>query len=97
VRQLITRIDDDLHARLKMRAAAEGRSVNSLVTELLESGVSRAEAHKRWRARLEAEGRVYVPPQPAGPVPSRDEVIDATRGWGTAVSEALQAERDESY
>lgn len=36
MRQLITRLDDDLHARLKARAQAEGRSVNALVVEALE-------------------------------------------------------------
>ncbi|MGH2934160.1 MAG: FitA-like ribbon-helix-helix domain-containing protein [Gaiellaceae bacterium] len=97
MRQLIARIDDDLHARLKERAAAEHRSVNSLVTELLENGVSKTEARRRWRARLEAEGRVFVPPQPKGPVLSHDELAEVTRGWGTAVSDALQAMRDESY
>lgn len=96
MRQLITRIGDDLHASLKARAAAERRSVNSLVTELLEHGVSKSAAHSRWRARLEAEGRVVVPtPKWQTPV-SRDEAIAATRGWGTSVSEALLADRDES-
>jgi antitoxin FitA len=32
MRQLIARIDDDLHRRLKERAAREGRSLNDLVT-----------------------------------------------------------------
>lgn len=96
MRQLITRIGDDLHVRLKARAEAEHRSVNSLVTELLENGVPQADAHRRWRARLEAEGRVVIP-TPKWPAPaSRDEAIAATRGWGTSVSEALEADRDES-
>lgn len=97
MRQLITRIEDDLHARLKERAAAERRSVNALVTELLENGVSKTEARRRWRARLEAEGRVFVPPKPKGPVLSHDELEEATRGIGPVLSEALRALRDESY
>lgn len=96
MRQLITRIGDDLHTRLKARAAAEHRSVNSLVTELLEHGVSKSDARSRWRARLEAEGRVVIrTPKWRAPT-SRDEAIAATRGWGASVSEALRADRDES-
>jgi antitoxin FitA len=97
MRQLITRIDDGLHARLKERAAAEGRSVNALVTEVLEHAVAPQPARRTLRERLRAEGRLYVPPQPKGPVPSRDGVIEMLRGSGTAVSEALRADRDESY
>lgn len=93
MRQLLTRIDDALHARLKERAAAEQRSVNSLVTEVLENAVSQPRARQRLKDRLRAEGRLVVPPQPKGPVPSRDEVIAATRGWGTAVSEELERQR----
>jgi len=38
-RQLISRIDDALHARLKARAAADGRSMNGVVVEALEVAV----------------------------------------------------------
>jgi plasmid stability protein len=93
MRQLITRIDDALHARLKERAAAEGRSVNALVTEMIENGVSADDERRRWKARLKAEGRLVVP-TPLWPVPaSRDEAIETTRGWGTSVSEELEKQR----
>jgi plasmid stability protein len=94
VRQLITRIDDDLHARLKARAAEERRSLNSVVTELLEQGLAADDPRARLRARLKAEGRLVEPPPPKGPVPSRDEVIASTRGAWRAVSEALEADRN---
>jgi plasmid stability protein len=95
MRQLITRIDDKLHARLKARAAAEGRSVNSLVTDLLADGLSGQSGRDRLREQIEAAGlRVVVPPPPPrGRRLSREEVIDLTRGWGTAVTEALDADR----
>jgi plasmid stability protein len=93
VRQLIARIDDDLHARLKARAAEERRSLNAVVTELLEQGLAADDPRARLRARLKAAGLLTVPPQPEGPVPSRDEAIALTRGVGRAASEALEADR----
>jgi len=93
VRQLIARIDEELHARLKQRAGAEHRSLNSLVRELLENGVAKDDARAQLRRRAEALGLLYVPPRPKRRPPSRDAVIAATRGSGTAVSEALAEER----
>jgi plasmid stability protein len=98
VRQLITRIDDELHARLKARAAAEGRSVNSLVTDLLEQGIIENGGRDLLAERIEAAGlRVVLPPPPIGPVLSRDEAIALTRGWGTAVTEALEEGRKNRF
>ena len=91
VRQLITRISDELHAKLKRKAAADGTSVNALVTEALEDAVAETERERYYR-RLEAEGRRVIPPQ-TEQVPSREEVIEATRGAGTSVSDALREER----
>lgn len=96
MRQLITRLDDDLHERLKARAAAEGRSVNSLVVGLITEFVSRqdgaVDAKERLRRRAEAAGLLVVPREPAE-VLSRDEAIACTRGLGRAASQALAAER----
>jgi plasmid stability protein len=92
VRQLIARIDDELHRRLKARAGVEGRSVNALVTEALSAAVAGSDERARVRSRAAAEG-LLVEPLPEGPVPSRRAAIEATRGAGTAASEALEAER----
>ncbi len=93
MRQLITRIDDRLHARLKKRAAAEGRSVNALVTDLLEHGLDGKSDRERLRAKIEALGLQVTVPPPSRRPPSRDAAIALTRGWGRAVSEALEADR----
>jgi plasmid stability protein len=90
MRQLITRIDDDLHERLKARAASEGRSVNALVVEVLSAAAEQNE-REALRARLSRRGRLVVPPQPAAT--DRAAALEATRGAGSAVSEALEAER----
>ena len=93
MRQLIARIEDELHQRLKERAAAERRSLNSLVRELLLDGLPDDDGRDRLRARVEAAGLRVIVPEPDQEPPSRDEIIAATRGLGTAASEALAADR----
>ena len=91
MRQLITRIDEDLHDRLKARAAAEGRSVNSFVTELLSRAVG-AGSETSIRGRLARDGLLVVPPQPAQP-PTPEDAVALTRGAGRAASDALEHDR----
>lgn len=93
MRQLIARIDDDLHARLKQRARDEGRSLNALVGEILTEAVERDDPRARLRARMKAMGMLIELPTPEGDVPSLDEVIESTRGAGRVISEAIEAER----
>jgi hypothetical protein len=93
MKQLLVRMDDDLHRRLRERAAAEGRSANALVTELLEAAVDQTDPRAAYRRRLGRAGMLVTPPMP-NLVGSRDEVIESTRGVGTAVSDALRRERD---
>lgn len=93
VRQLIARIDDDLHERLKARAKAEGRSMNALVRELLDRELPHVDPNEDFRRRVEAAGiGISVPPRPER-VPSWDEVVEDTRGAGSAGSDALEADR----
>ncbi|MBB2934568.1 plasmid stability protein [Amycolatopsis bartoniae] len=91
---MITRLDDDLHARLKLKAESEGRSVNEFVTEVLKAAVDKAETPQEWKRRLLAEGKL-VAFEPEGPVPTRAELDELMRGTGTAVSEALDWTRGE--
>jgi len=81
-----------LHRRLKSRAAAEGRSMNSLVNTLLSDGLDAGDAVRVTRARIEAEELRVIPAQERR-TPSREAAIRATRGAGRAASEALAAER----
>ncbi|HUP71223.1 MAG TPA: toxin-antitoxin system HicB family antitoxin [Acidimicrobiales bacterium] len=94
MRQLIARIDDELHERLRARAAAEGRSMNAVVVEVLDAAVPVLGPRARLRARLAAEAMLYVPPAPPpSEVPTHTDVETSERGSGTAVSDALAAER----
>jgi plasmid stability protein len=92
VQQLITRIDQELHRRLKQRAAAEGRSVNAMVVDILRSAVHAHDERELVRARIRALGRRARVPRPRR-VPSREAISALTRGLGTAASDALAAER----
>ncbi len=92
MRQLITRIDEDLHTDLKARAAAEGRSMNALVGEILREAVATTDPRAALRARVRAAG-LEVKFTPTGVPLPRDEAIELTRGLGTLASEALEADR----
>jgi plasmid stability protein len=92
IRQLLARVDDSLHRRLKARAAAEGRSVNALVAQLLERGLASSDERARVRARLEALGLARSA-RPSRRPPSRERAIAVTRGAGRSGSAALAAER----
>ena len=90
MRQLITRLDDELLASLKRRAAAEGRSVNAVVNEILRSQV--ASRSPRAELRMRGHEQIVRPPRPARR-PSWDSLRRASRGSGSSVSRALMEER----
>ena len=94
MRQLITRIDDDLHGRLKERAADEGRSVNDLVTEVLTQALERRAIRDRVRDRARRAGLLFEPPPPDVDA-SLKAVVAAIRGAGAAFSDALEDVRDD--
>lgn len=93
MKQLISRIEDDLHRRLKEVAAREHRSVNDLVIEVL--GLVVNDDAASVRRRLNRSGLRIIPPRQPDPPPSLESVLKASRGVGVAVSEALQEERSE--
>lgn len=92
MRQLIARIDDTVHARLKRRAAAEGRSLNALVADVLRAAAGEATTRQAVRERARARGWLWTPSPPER-VPSLEEVLAANRGSGGPVSDALAADR----
>jgi antitoxin FitA len=92
VRQVITRVEDELHARLKDAATARGLSVNAFVVDTLTAAVGGVAGRETVRRRAEATGKRVVPPAP-DETPSWDEVLEAGAEAGTAVSEALAEER----
>lgn len=93
MKQMLTRLDDRLHDRLKAQAAAEGRSMNDLVTAILNAAVEDAHTRSAVRARARAAGMLVVPDKPRS-APTYAELVAASEGAGTAASEALAAERE---
>lgn len=94
MRQLITRIDARLHEKLKQRAAVEGRSMNTVVTDLIEKGLAAHDSRAQWRARLKELGLLVEPPRPPGPVPTLEELRKRIGPEGArAVIEAFEADR----
>ena len=91
-RQLITRIAPELHERLKERARAEGRSLNSLVEDMLSAAMRKDTPAMRYKAKLAAEGRLVLPPRPER-VPSWEEARALGRKLGPALLEALEEQR----
>lgn len=92
MRQLITRLDDDLHRRLKERASRAGTSMNAYVTAVLREAVARDDAKARLRQRLRVDGRLVVP-SVTGTPPDRDEAIALLRGAADAVLESIDSGR----
>lgn len=93
---MITRLDDELHARLKARAAAEGRSLNDLTVEALSALVSTPLTRAELRERLRNAGRLVLPEGPANA--ARPDLDVARAEWarsGRAILEALEADRNE--
>lgn len=95
MRQIITRVDDDLHRRLKERAAEEGQSLNAFVVAALEAALDAEPLTPRERLRRRAKrlGIEFVKGRPGLPPPDnedRERVIrEATRGRPPVTDEEL--------
>ena len=68
--------------------------MNDLVTEALRGVVAKTETRAEWKRRLIAEGKL-ITFEPEGEAPGHDKLEELSRGWGTAVSEALDWTRGE--
>lgn len=92
VRQIVTRVPDDLAERLKERAAIENRSVNATVVDAVERVLSHPASRRRaWRAR---NGHVLAQRLPHGPRECAQRSGSAVPS-GPALSTALEADRSE--
>ncbi len=96
VRQLLLRVPDDVHRRLAMRAAREGRSVNALATELLDLGAEADQGDRRSRLRSKAAAAGVLRGVPAASLPAADrrKIIESTRGLGALADALIADERD---
>jgi len=103
MKQLLLRVDDELHARLSERAKREHRSVNSIANEILTIAYpddSRT-ADERVKARAAALG-MLAPPLPHVGEPLdpdididelRERAIESMRGVGPILDSILDEDR----
>jgi plasmid stability protein len=96
MKQLLLRVPDDVHRRLAMRAAREGRSVNALATELLDlgAGADLGDRRARLRAKAAAAGMLGSVPAPVVASAERRAVVASTRGLGPVLDAVIAEERD---
>jgi plasmid stability protein len=96
VKQLLLRVPDEVHRRLTARAARDGRSVNSVATEILDAAADADEGDRRERLRARAATLGILRATAAKPVTAtqRRRVIASTRGIGPVLDQLLAAERE---
>jgi plasmid stability protein len=96
MRQLLLRVPDEMHHRLAARARREGRSINAIANEILDSAadVDLGSARDRVRARAVAVG-ILARPQvgPRTPLPSREDVLRLLSNVNVSADELLAFER----
>lgn len=96
MKQLILRVPDEIHGRLKARARREGRSMNAVAGELLDASMDADIGDRRARLRLDA-ARVGVHRRLSAKgigAARRKRIVDSTRGLGSQLDRYLGEERD---
>lgn len=98
MKQLLLRVPEDVHRRLKARAAREGRSVNSVATEILDAAAGADTGDRRARLRASAAAAGAERSTNAQPVSAarRRRIVESTRGLGSRIDAALDDERGPS-
>lgn len=97
MKQIITRVDDELADALKRQARRTGESMNSYVNRLLRVAVAGpGSSRQMWKAAAIADGRLSPRPSPTGRPPrwTMDLRTSVTTRAGYA-SDIVSAEREE--
>lgn len=87
---------DDVHRRLLLRAARDGRSINAVATEILDAAVDvdQGDRRARLRARARSLGALVEVPVPQVTPEQRRAGLASTRGLGPVVDALLDEDRD---
>lgn len=104
MKQLLLRVDDELHARLAAQARALGTSVNALANDILGLGIDPANLSRRNRLELklmalgELRGKLQPEPElpPISPVELRElreKALASMRGIGPIARDLIDYER----
>ncbi|MFB9728106.1 toxin-antitoxin system HicB family antitoxin [Haloechinothrix salitolerans] len=100
MKQLLLRVDDELHAQLTERAQRERRSVNALANEILSRATQAGATSPRHhvRARAAALGLLAAPLATPGrrseEGDDRQRVLERTRGLGPMLDDLIDEDRD---
>jgi predicted transcriptional regulator len=103
VKQLLLRVDDELHAHLSEIAKGQHRSVNALANEILSLVDARDRHTLREKVRVKAAALgMLAPPlkavEQADPIEDvealRAKVLDSMRGIGPIVDKMFEEDRD---
>lgn len=96
LKQLLLRVPEDVHRRLAARARREGRSVNSVATEILDAAAAGDQGDRRARLRAAAAAAGTLRSVDARSVSAarRRRIVGSTRGLGAQVDRLLAEERD---
>lgn len=96
MKQLLLRVPENLHRRLAARAAREGRSLNALATEILDTAAEadRGDRRSRLRAAAAAAGTLHSRQARHVSASRRQRILDSTRGLGQQLDRLLAQERE---
>jgi plasmid stability protein len=96
MKQVLLRMPEHLHRRLVARAAREGRSLNALATEILDTAAEADQGDRRTRLQASAAAAGTLRSRHARQVSAkrRRRIIDSTRGLGHQVDRLLAQERE---
>jgi hypothetical protein len=96
MKQLLLRVPDEVHQRLATRASEQGRSVNSLATEILDTATEGVEPDRRTRLRVRASalGMRRAIAAPTVSAERRERALASTEGLGPIVDRLLAEDRD---
>lgn len=96
MKQLLLRVPADIHRRLAARAEREGRSLNAVATEILDTAADTDRGDRRMglRAAAAAAGTLRSTPARRVTASRRRRIIDSTRGLGPQVDRLLAQERE---
>ncbi len=96
MKQLLLRMPDEVHRRLAARAARDGRSVNSVATEILDAAADADEGDRRARLRARAAtlGIHRSTSAAQASLTRRRRIIASTGGIGPVLDQLLAEERE---
>lgn len=98
MKQLLLRVPEEVHARLAARAQREGRSINSVATEILDLTIDIDQGNRRDRLRAKAAALGILHPGTGSgkrQTPAeRRRAIESFRGIGPVLDAILDEDRN---